>query len=255
MSKDVSNPNSNAGRTGVILAAGLGSRLATEGELTSTKPLQALFGVPLLIRTLRSLEIAGCARVVIVLGHEADQVRRRILLAYTGPLQLEFTVNPDYRLKTGISVLCARPFVQDEFVLSMADHVFEDSIMELVRGHHPEPGGATLCVDYKIDAVFDLDDVTKVVEQDGVLQQIGKQLTSYNCVDTGVFICTPALMDAIAVVYEQQGDASLSDGVQALAARGAMRVLDIGAGQWQDVDTPEMLEHAEKMLASQRPEA
>lgn len=238
-------------RPAVILAAGLGSRLAAEGEASSTKPLQDLFGVPLLIRTLRSLELAGCARVVVVLGHEADLVRRRIQVAYTGPLRLQFTVNPDYRLSNGVSVLCARPFVDGEFVLSMADHVFEDSIMALVRGHRPEPGGATLCVDYKIDAVFDLDDVTKVVEEQGVLQEIGKHLQTYNCVDTGVFICTPALMDAIAAVYEEKGDASLSDGVQALAARGRMRVLDVGEGMWQDVDTPEMLEHAEKMLARQ----
>jgi choline kinase len=74
-------------------------------------------------------------------------------------------------------------------------------------------------------------------------------IPEYNCVDVGVFVCTTALMDRIAEVYEKTGDASLSDGVQALANTGRMTVLDIGDGFWQDVDTPEMLAHAEKELA------
>ncbi len=242
-------PNSNQNRPGVILAAGLGSRLAAQGQDTSTKSLLNLSGVPLVIRTLRSLEIAGCLRVVVVLGHKAELVQAGIQAAYKGPIQLQFVTNPQYKLMNGISVLSAKPFLEDEFILSMADHVFDDGIMELVRDNHAPPNGATLCVDYKIDTIFDLDDVTKVVEQDGSIIEIGKHLERYNCADTGIFICTMALIDAIQQVYDAAGDASLSDGVQALASRRMMGTLDIGDRFWQDVDTPEMLAHAEEMLA------
>jgi NDP-sugar pyrophosphorylase family protein len=67
--------------------------------------------------------------------------------------------------------------------------------------------------------------------------------------DCDVFVCSVALMDSMASVYARAGDASLSDGVQALAAQGKMHLADIGDGFWQDVDTPEMLAHAEAELA------
>jgi hypothetical protein len=59
-------------------------------------------------------------------------------------------------------------------------------------------------------------------------------------------------MEAIASVYDGKGDASLSDGVQALAGRGDMLVADIGDGFWQDVDTPDMLAHAEAEFAKRQ---
>ncbi|MFH1132771.1 MAG: NTP transferase domain-containing protein [Pseudomonadota bacterium] len=237
-------------RTGVILAAGLGSRLAEAGENSSTKPLVYVHGEPLLNRTLRGLEIAGCSRVVIVLGHAAGIIRPEIEKSYLGPTELKFVTNEKYELQNGISVLCARPYVEDQFILTMADHVFDDEIMQLAGEHQPIIHGATLCVDFKVESVFDMDDATKVLAKDGVMQAIGKKLENFNCVDTGLFICTTALMDALEEFYGKNNDASLSNGVQTLASRGKMRVLDIKDAFWQDVDTPEMLAHAEKVLAA-----
>jgi 1L-myo-inositol 1-phosphate cytidylyltransferase len=235
-------------RTGVILAAGLGSRLGNGGGPV-IKPLARVEHASLLARVLQSLEVAGCSRAVIVLGYAAEQVRSAIAESYRGPLELIFAVNERYLLKNGVSVLCARRYVGNEFVLTMADHILDDAILRKVRDHHPPAAGATLCVDYKVDQVFDLDDATKVLEEGGKIRQISKSLTNYNCVDTGVFLCTPALMDALEAVLAEKGDASLSEGVSRLAAAGTMTVLDIGDAFWQDVDTPEMLAHAEEMLS------
>jgi 1L-myo-inositol 1-phosphate cytidylyltransferase len=236
-------------RTGIILAAGFGSRLQGVSDETSLKPLTPVGGRPLILRTIGSLAKAGCARVVVVLGHGAADIRQSVSDAYDGPTELVFTVNPKYELQNGLSVLAAREFVADEFVLTMADHVFGDSVMDIAAGHTPVATGATLLVDYKLDSIFDMDDATKVWAENDRIVRIGKTITDYNCVDTGVFVGTHGLMDAIDDVYRIAGDASLSDGVQALAARDVMRVLDVGSGFWQDVDTPEMLEHANLMLA------
>ena len=237
-----------AGRTGLVLAAGFGSRLAGAVPETALKPLTPVAGTPLLVRTLRSLERAGCTRAVVVLGHGAEATRAGIAAAYTGPLALAFVVNPRYDLANGVSVLAARPHLDGPFVLTMADHVVGDEVMDLARGHVPEPGGATLLVDYKLDTIFDMDDATKVRVEDGRVVAIGKDLAGFNAVDTGVFVCTDGLLDALEAVYHERGDASLSDGVRRLAAAGRMAALDVGDGFWQDVDTPAMLAHAEAVL-------
>ena len=238
-----------ASRTGIVLAAGFGSRLEGSSDETDLKPLTPVGGVPLLHRTVRSLQLAGCRRVVVVVGHGADEVQAGVRPHFNGSLDLRCVVNERYDLSNGVSVLAARDAVDGAFVLTMADHVFSDDVMRLASSHTPPSEGATLLVDYDIDGVFDLDDATKVREEDGRIVAIGKQIADYNCIDTGLFVCTEALMDALADVFEERGDASLSDGVQRLAAAGRMTVLDIGDGFWQDVDTPEMLAEAERRLA------
>ena len=235
-------------RSGVILAAGFGSRLREEDD-ARLKPLTEVGGEPLLFRAIRSLEIAGCDKVVIVLGFRSEQLQAAIDERPGGQAEVITVLNDRFDLANGVSVLAARPHAGDEFVVTMADHVLGDEVMQRARAHAPPPRGATLLVDYRIDEVFDLDDATKVRASDGRIVEIGKQLPEYNCIDIGVFVCTPGLMDALQAVLDETGDASLSQGVGRLAAAGNMHVLDIGDGFWQDVDTPQMLEHARQVLA------
>ncbi len=204
--------------------------------------------MPLILRAVRGLALAGCRRVVIVLGFESEEIQSALESEYTGSVPLRFVVNPRFELQNGVSVLAAAPHIEDAFVLVMADHVVGDDVMELAGSHTPVDGGATLLVDYDIESVFDLDDATKVLESENRITSIGKTIEQYNCIDTGVFVCTRGLLSALEAHFAVHGDVSLSNGVQTLAASGRMRTLDIGDGFWQDVDTPEMLEHAERSL-------
>lgn len=240
-------------KTGIILAAGFGSRLAGTDDQTNLKPLTTVNGTPLIYRTIQSLEIAGCTNVVVVLGYGFAQIKEDILESYTGELPIEFARNDQYDLSNGISVLAAEPFIEGNFILTMADHVLSEEMMLIAKEHNPPEDGATLLVDYKVDEIFDIDDATKVYSENDQILSIGKEINEYNCIDTGVFICTPRLLDEIKKVYKKQRDASLSDGVQALADENNMHTLNIGDAFWQDVDTPEMLEHAEKILSSKIP--
>lgn len=240
--------NNQPSSTGVILAAGFGSRLAGSDSDTDLKPLTTVNGIPLIYRTIHSLKIAGCDKVVIVLGFGFEEIKKDILASYTGDIPVEFAHNDRFDLSNGISVLAAEPFIKGNFILTMADHILSEKMMKLAKEHIPPENGATLLVDYKVNEIFDMDDATKVYSHNGNIKLIGKQIDKYNCIDTGVFVCTKGLLDEIREVYNQKGDASLSNGVQALALKGKMQTLNIGDAFWQDVDTPEMLEHAEELL-------
>ncbi len=237
-------------RIGLILAAGKGSRLETATGVTRLKPLLPVGGKPLICRVIDSMDRVGCLKVVIVTGFAGDELRAAIRETYDGRAELAFVHNAQFERSNGLSVWAARAHLETTFILSMADHIVSPAIMDLAANHKPPESGATLLVDRKIKSVFDLDDATKVKTADGKIVAIGKQLTDYDCIDTGIFVCTTALVRAIGEVAETRGDASLSDGVQQLSRSGLMTVLDVGAETWMDVDTPEMLADAEARLAA-----
>jgi CDP-L-myo-inositol myo-inositolphosphotransferase len=232
----------------VILAAGMGTRIRGEQQ-PLPKPLVRVGGISLLKRSLLTAKRAGITRFVIVVGFDGDRVQHAIASdSEVNDLDLVWVANPDYKLSNGVSVLKARPHVEGEFFLMMADHIVEQDIYRTLQGE-PARGGLVLAVDRKLDTIFDMDDATKVkTGPNEAIVEIGKALTDFDAVDTGVFRCSPALFDALDTVLEAEGDTSLSHGVKALAARGKARVADVGGAWWQDVDTPETRKYAEKVL-------
>lgn len=234
-------------RTAVILAAGYGSRLADYLPVGTSKPMASIGDASLIIHTLHSLELV-CDQAIIVTGYQALKVRSHIDEHYHGALNITFVYNDQHHLANGVSLLKARKILPEEFILTMADHLMEDDVVLMTAGCRPPAGGATLLLDYKTASILDLDDATKVLEKNKKIVAISKNLAEYNCIDTGIFVCTSGLLDALAEVYRVHGDASLSDGVQLLADQGKMTGVDIGDGFWQDVDTVEMLKFAEKKL-------
>ncbi len=241
-------PKSNIEYKGLILAAGYGSRLAGVSPITSFKPLTPVKGTPLIFRTIKSLEVAGCKEIVIVLGYGHEEIKKAILDIYKGATPLTFVFNKEYQLSNGVSVLAAAEHLGSRFIMTMADHILGDSLMKIASDLALEDGTAALLVDYKLDSIFDMDDATKVWSEEDKIISIGKQITKYNCVDTGLFVCSDGLIKKLKKHYANHGDTSISDGVQDLARVGKMYTVDIGEGYWQDVDTSEMLAEAEKRL-------
>jgi choline kinase len=107
-------------------------------------------------------------------------------------------------------------------------------------------------VDHKLDGVFDLDDATKVARMGDYIIRIGKDLRIYDAVDTGMFLCTPAIFGALEASMKD-GNCSLSDGMQYLASTRKLRAYDIEDAVWQDIDTPEMLDFAQTQMFSHAP--
>lgn len=231
----------------IVLAAGTGSRLGEGGDPTP-KPLRAVAGVPLLVRVLRTLELAGIREAVVIIGHQGDAVRRALVAEPSLSLGLTFVNNERYLAKNGVSLLAASDLVDRECVLTMSDHLYSPELVRRLLAAELPAGAAALGVDYDVERCFDIDDATKVTVDCGKISNIGKELEQYDCIDTGVFRIGPALIEELARLDDQHGDCSLSDGVRALANRGLFHAVDVGDVRWIDVDTPAALDRAEAML-------
>jgi len=232
----------------IVLAAGLGSRL-TEGGDTTPKPARCVAGVPLIVRVLRTLQTAGIDEAVVVVGQAGHLMIKDAVLSDTAlDLDVTFVENADYLKKNGLSVLAAAGFIDRECVLTMADHLYSSELVRRLLAVEMPADGAALAVDYDIPRCFDLDDATKVAVEDGRIARIGKELDAYDALDTGVFRIGPSLVAELSRVVDQRGDASLTDGVQALCRRGVFLAADVGKVHWIDVDTEPALERAEAML-------
>lgn len=226
----------------LILAAGMGSRLKSR----IPKPLTRVLGVSLLGRTLFSLQKAGVTNAYVVVGYEAELVRAGIDKITRLGLTVHWIHNPQWEEPNGVSVLAGEAALDGPFFLTMTDHLFHPDVVTLLERNEAR-GGINLAVDYDIDSVTDLHDATKVQVSEGRIVAIGKKLPEYNAIDTGIFLASPALFDAIREA-RAEGNASLSAGVQKLAAVGLARVTDIGDHMWHDVDTPDDLVEAERKL-------
>ncbi len=114
-----------------------------------------------------------------------------------------------------------------------------------------DPDLLNVAVDRKLDSIFDLGDAMKVQTRGNKVTDIGKHLREFDAIDTGLFVCSLEIFDYLERVKSSSGmsDCSLADGVRIMAADNKVRAIDIGAAWWQDVDTPQMLHHAEKELA------
>ncbi len=235
----------------LILAAGSGTRMR-EGDRPLHKALVPIGGVPILVRICQILANAGMVEAVVVTGYEGAQLRSALTARSDLGVDLTLVENHDWQLSNGLSVVAAREQLTRNYLLMMADHIFDPAIVVDLCRLSLKPDEVVLAVDRKIASIYDLDDATKVLLDGNRIVAIDKQLEEYNAIDTGLFICSPALVTTLAELAEQ-GDCSLSDGMRRIAGAGNLRYFDIGDSWWQDVDTPGALEHAEQLLAAQRP--
>lgn len=227
----------------LIPAAGRGARLDRPG---TPKPLVEVDGVPLIVRTLRQMQAIGIRRVVIVTGYESARVRSELQQTPGLELTLDFVHNRRWRHGLGASLLAARARLDGPFLLAMADHVYDQALLERVAQAPPEPAGVVALVDHQPARVFDLADAVKVAFDGGRPRRF--QRYGAGSVDAGLFLAGPALFDALA---ESQA-IDLTHGVDWLAQRGRVRALAVGDAGWDDVDTPAALVHAELRLRAAR---
>jgi choline kinase len=230
----------------VILMAGTGSRLRCSAD-TISKPLIPIAGRPLISYAIDSFDKIGVKTVHAVVGPNGDELAAAVAPLLPAHMRFHPISNPNWQKQNGVSLLTAAERVTAPFFLAMGDHLFEASILDRLIAH-ADLTRLNLAVDRKIGSIFDLDDAMKVQMQGSLITAIGKELVSYNAIDTGLFLCPEILFDYLRRALKED-DCSVADGVRLMAADGNALAIDIGDAWWQDVDTPEMLARAEQEAA------
>lgn len=233
----------------LIVAAGQGTRIKGLGQ---SKPLIEICGTALIEHAIQSAISAGVERFVVVTGYRADKLTSFLeQLSLDRGWNISTIFNPEFLKENGLSVLAAAPLLHEDFYLCMCDHLVEPKLYSTMAAAKLDEGIVGLGVDYRLDnPMVDIDDVTKVDLQEGVIRNIGKEITRYSAYDTGIFRGGQNLFNAIRENQQQTGDCSISGGMKLLARRGKAIGIDTGNAEWIDVDSAQMHEMASKWLAN-----
>ena len=236
----------------VIIAAGDGGRLRRKNK-NLIKPLIPILGVSLIERVILSCKEAGFNDFVVVVGFKKDELVSCLnRIAEKQNISLQIAENPQWKKGNGTSVLACERFAEEPFVLVMCDHIFDPEILQGLVQEKLSTDECVLAVDRRTNEIFDLEDATKVQYQGREIKAIGKELDSFNGIDTGIFLCTPAIFYALREA-NQQNKCPLSNGVRYLIRDKKMKMHDIGDRFWIDVDTGKSVKRAKRLLLTNLP--
>ena len=227
---------------GVILAAGTGDRL---GFLTVTRPkvLLRVNNKELIRYPIEAMVAAGISEIAVVIGYLGDKVIRVLGDGSNFGVKIRYIINPDYLGGNAISVYKARDWAQgDPIVLCMGDHLIEDTLVtRLLDG---QTLNDTLCIDYAPAQHHQPAEATKViVDKAGCIKDIGKNLTHWDALDTGVFLLTENFFRALdKLARRPRINIEISDVILFLINQGYfLDTCNVTGCFWADIDTEETL--------------
>jgi 1L-myo-inositol 1-phosphate cytidylyltransferase / CDP-L-myo-inositol myo-inositolphosphotransferase len=212
--------------TGVILAAGRGTRLGV-----ASKPLAVVGGVTLLERAVAALTVAGIDRVVVVVdsldGPVASCCRRRLP-------HVEVVCAYDCARGNGATVLAGLAYAGGRCVVTMVDHLHEPAT---VRRLLEATGELVFAVDARAELV-DREEATLVRYENGAVAAIDKQIGRHDAVEAGLAVCSAQAL--VEVGRRLEGELTFNRLKSAwLEAGRPIETVSIDGAFWADVDTPE----------------
>ena len=238
----------------LIIAAGRGSRL---NKLTNDRP-KALFpvlGRSLIERVILTSKQAGIKEFVFVVGYLGDKIKEALGNGERFGVRIDYVKNEEWQEGNGVSVLKARELLNENFVLLMSDHIFDVRILKELVDHQIK-GSVMLAVDKKDPLPGD----TKVLEKEGKIVAIGKEIDESNCLDTGIFLCSPKMFSYLEEEIKEDRT-ELANAIARAAKNEDAEIFDITSispyissmrkeikAFWMDIDTKEDIVKAEKIL-------
>ncbi len=162
-------------QTGIVIAAGLGSRM---GALTQDMPkcMLPVGGLPLLQHTVNALRSTGCTNIIVVVGYQAECIDLP---------DVKYVLNDDYRNNNILhSLMKAREYLVGPVVISYSDIWTEPRVFKAMES---TAGDIVAAVDqdwrpyYQGRTKHPLSEAEKVhYDHTGTVVQIGKHLDDIN---------------------------------------------------------------------------
>lgn len=238
----------------LIIAAGKGTRLNKVSD-PEPKPLAILEGISLIERVILTSKLAGITDFIIVIGYLGDKIKSKLGNGEKLGVNIEYVFNDEYDKANGLSVFKAKNLLKENFILLMSDHIFHPLILKNLCNHKIE-STVTLAVDRRETTSDD----TKVLEKDGKIIEIGKQIKKFNCVDMGIFYLTPKIFNYLEIAIKK-GKYELSNGIKIASQNKDAFIFDIKdpinlqfnnlnkfERLWIDVDTEDDYREAKKFI-------
>jgi len=235
----------------VILAAGRGERLLPLTQ-NSPKPLLKILNKPLIEYTINALKHGDISHCIIATGYLAQTIRNFIGDGSRFNIKVQYSYNPAYDNGNATSLKTTQEFLRSDepFLLIMSDHLIEKTIIEKALENLDR--APLLCVDRKPHYPFKIEDSTKVlVDSNGFIKDIGKKISSWNAIDTGVFVLNGKIFQIIEQMELQKTFSPLTLNhcvKQMIAAGSPLWACDVSDNLWLDIDTMEDLILAERLL-------
>jgi choline kinase len=151
----------------LILAAGQGRRQKENGD---SKPLIPLLGLSFIERVILTAKKSGITDFQIVIGYKGKRIQKYLGNGKKLGVNIDYIYNDEWKKGNGISVLKAKDFIREPFILLMADHLFDYKILCELQKQTIEDDGCILCVDKNHRKYLDVNDATKVFIENGQIQ-------------------------------------------------------------------------------------
>lgn len=239
--------------TGIILAAGMGTRL---GELSKDKG-KALFEVadkPLIKYAVDFMRELGASRIFVVGGYVFSKLQE---LLKNENVLLHQNINYEGRGNI-FSLLSVLPEIQNSFVMMNVDHIYNRALAPVIRSQFQ---GITAFCDF--DRQLGADDMKVLLSpspttnynlQPTSLLKMSKQLTEFHCGYVGMTYVNQSELikykKAANEVLATCGDQAVVENVLAhLAEQGeSVSIGDISGHGWLEIDTPDEFHRAEEII-------
>lgn len=237
----------------VILAAGLGERLLPLTK-TSPKPLTPVLGKPLLGYTIETLKEVGVEDIIVVTGYLSHTIREYFGDGSKFHVKIRYAYNPVYKNGNGTSLKAAQELLAEDeaFLLLMSDHLIDVNIVnKALRNVERRP---LLCVDRQPRYPSQIKDATRVlVNSEGYIVNIGKDIIRWNGVDTGVFLLENDIFEVMEQAEKLSHSVTISDCINGMITNGnPLWACDASRLFWLDVDTFDDLKNAGWMLQGEK---